>query len=561
MKKYKFTLAAVFGICAVAFIVAATFATDSSFAQTPGSTTNPTVKPRIPHSMFKGGVQGVYQEPALTAEEIAAAQVPGPSPWTKTTNSPPAGAPVGTTLLLTDGRVLAHNDNTPDWYTLTPDNLGSYINGTWTKVASLPAGYMPLYFGSVVLRDGRVLIEGGEYNGGSTQAETTKGAIYDPVANTWTTVFPPTGWTSIGDASLIVLEDGTAMLAEGPDTKQAATFNAQTLTWTSFNHLEKFDINSEEGWTLLPNGTLLTIDTYLPKSAYDKNGVNYEIFNPSTNLWSLAGTTPVQLWSSAKGCGGKAVATHEVGPALLLPNNTVFAVGANQCGRGHTAIYNVASETWTAGPDLPDSGGNHNDAEDAPAALEPNGKMLIQTSRNTGCGVNIPYCPPSTFFEWDGTSLTQVAGPPNAVNDASFQGRLLVLPNGQILFTDGSTDIEVFTPSAGNYSYKPTASPPSAVPRGTSFTLEGTKFNGLSQANAYGDDYQSATNYPIVRITNNATGHVFYCRTHDFSYMGVRYNGAVATTVDVPANTETGASKLQVVANGIPSVKYSILIQ
>ena len=31
---------------------------------------------------------------------------------------------------------------------------------------------------------------------------------------------------------------------------------------------------------------------------------------------------------------------------------------------------------------------------------------------------------------------------------------------------------------------------------------------------AYGDDPQAAANYPLVRITNNRTGHVFYSRPH-----------------------------------------------
>ena len=48
-------------------------------------------------------------------------------------------------LLLTDGRVLVHSEpncggcisNYNHWYTLTPDNTGSYINGTWKQVTSL----------------------------------------------------------------------------------------------------------------------------------------------------------------------------------------------------------------------------------------------------------------------------------------------------------------------------------------------------------------------------------------------------------------------------------------
>jgi hypothetical protein len=96
------------------------------------------------------------------------------------------------------------------------------------------------------------------------------------------------------------------------------------------------------------------------------------------------------------------------------------------------------------------------------------------------------------------------------------------------------------------------------ISRGSSLRLVGFRFNGASQANAYGDDAQAATNYPIVRITNSSTGHVFYCRTHDHSTMAVGYQGPTYTQVNVPANMETGASFLEVVVNGIPSQRYPI---
>ena len=50
----------------------------------------------------------------------------------------------------------------------------------------MPSTYAPLYFASQVLIDGRVLVEGGEYNF-LNQDETNLGAIYDPVKNKWTT--------------------------------------------------------------------------------------------------------------------------------------------------------------------------------------------------------------------------------------------------------------------------------------------------------------------------------------------------------------------------------------
>ena len=64
-----------------------------------------------------------------------------------------------------------------------------------------------------------------------------------------------------------------------------------------------------------------------------------------------------------------------------------------------------------------------------------------------------------------------------------------------------------------------------------------------------------------MRITNKASGHVFYARTHDHSTMGVATGKTpVSTNFDVPAGMETGASKLEVVANGIPSKPADITV-
>ena len=102
---------------------------------------------------------------------------------------------------------------------------------------------------------------------------------------------------------------------------------------------------------------------------------------------------------------------------------------------------------------------------------------------------------------------------------------------------------------------------PAAVVRGSTYRITGQQFNGLSQAASFGDELETATNYPLVRITNNATGHVFYARTHGHSTMGVATGRArVSTNFDVPAAAETGSSSLEVVANGIPSQPVTIMV-
>ena len=48
------------------------------------------------------------------------------------------------------------------------------------------------------------------------------------------------------------------------------------------------------------------------------------------------------------------------------------------------------------------------------------------------------------------------------------------------------------------------------VQPGLTYAITGTQFNGLSQAVGFGDDFQAATNYPQVRITNTTDGKIFF---------------------------------------------------
>jgi hypothetical protein len=472
----------------------------------------------------------------------------GAQTWTPLTHQP--GFIAGTALLLTDGTVMVQQMQTTinglygtgNWWRLTPDASGSYQNGTWTQLTTMPAGHAPHYYASAVLPDGRVVIVGGEYNvnGSQIESETTRGSIYNPTTNTWTSITPPSEVSEIGDAASVVLPNGTFML--GPCRSQITDYllNPSTLTWTATGSVGKADYNSEEGWTLLPNGKVLTVDT--------ESGTNSELYNPSTGSWSSAGSTVVPLAVAGVTPDGHSV-SPEIGPAVLRPDGTVFATGATS----NTAIYNSVSGTWSAGPPL--SGGQ--DIADGPAALLPNGNVLLEASPGF-------FLPPATFYEFDGTSFHGVPGPPNAPGDMSFSGSMLVLPTGQILFTDDTQDVELYT-SSGTYqsAWRPaiTTFPSTVTPGVSGYSLSGTQFNGLSQGAMYGDDTQSATNYPLVRITNNATGHVFYAKTHDHSTMGVATGSAIVSTrFDVPAGIETGPSRLEVVANGIPSASVAVQV-
>ena len=507
-----------FRLVVSASIIAATSVTAAVSAHTP-----------LPRDLVmdpSGHVGRVMRPP--TSNEIRAAR----SVWTPVTAPAPFGSNGGgTAVLMTDGTVMIH-DSEASWYKLTPDNTGSYINGTYSQMASLPSGYGPLYYADAILPDGKLIIEGGEYNFFKS-AETSLGAIYDPVANAWTSVSPPSGWTRIGDAQSAVLSNGTFLLGNCC-LKTQAELNEAALSWTIVG-TGKADANSEESWSLLPSGNVLTVDVL--------NGTpqQSEIFNSSTGAWSNAGNTATEL-----------VEYTEIGPQILLPNGNVLATGAS----GNTALYNLQSGKWTAGPSFPMSNGKQLDIADGPGALLPDGKVLLVASPGA-------YSTPSSFFEYNGKKLVPIAGTPNASQDSSYYFRFLVLPTGQVLVTDGSNDVEIFT--AGGKA-KPAWAPvitsvSTTLVHGSTTSLSGVYLNGFSQAGAYGDDAQAATNYPLVRLTIAATGHVFYARTHDFSSMAVASSATVTTNFDVPASIETGAATLEVVTNGIASKPVSVTIQ
>ncbi len=474
---------------------------------------------------------------AAMAAVLALGTLPGTAAaqtWTKLKNTPPTAA--SAPLLLKDGSVIVQNNDdgsvfTGDWYKLTPDNTGSYVNGTWSKIASMPSGYAPLFYASQVLPNGDVVVEGGEYNGGGGGVWTNKGAYYTYKKNKWAAFNPPPGWANTGDAQSIVLSDGTYMVANPYQGAQSAIYNFASKTWKNTG-TGKADDYDEEGWTLLPSGQVLTVDCWKSTSS--------EIYTNGT--WASAGSTVVNLPDGS---------SKEMGPLVLRPDGTVFAVGAT----GNTAVYTISTGKWAAGPQFPKSGSSFYDEADGPGSLEPSGNVLLAASPGVfNAGVQ--------FFEFDGTKLNKVANTPNAANVSSFQVYLLLLPTGQILQTDFTNDVEIYTPAgSAQQAWAPTiTSFPSTVKHGKKYTITGVQLAGVSAGSAYGDDFQNNVNYPLTRITNTASGHVFYAFTNNLSSPLPQNPNSVTATVTIPKNIEKGPSTLVVAADGIASAPVSITI-
>jgi hypothetical protein len=371
----------------------------------------------------------------------------------------------------------------------------------------------------------------------------------------------PAGLDYIGDVSVVTLADGRVLIGDKL-FKRMWVFDPSTNQWSavSFTGYPSNDF-AEMGFTLLPSGSVLTVDVRNSPASYH--------FNPGTGTFVSDGPTPASLaeltgtplsYGPAQvqtvggvtygpGPAGVYIAPGEIGPSILRPDGSVFWAGAAASGQiAHTAIYHpgaspIAAGSWTAGPNFPAG----EDADDVCAVLLVNGNVLIAGKSDA-------------LYEFDGTSLNRTVAPPTSAV-GTF---LLPLPSGQALVLTPGQGVraKLYTPVGGPQAgWAPTiTSAPAAVVRGQSYPLTGTQLNGLSQAASFGDEFDAPTNYPMVRIRNLATGHISYARTHDHP-MGVATGGALVTThFDVPAGSETGASQLVVVANGIASAPVSVTV-
>ena len=132
----------------------------------------------------------------------------------------------------------------------------------------------------------------------------------------------------------------------------------------------------------------------------------------------------------------------------------------------HSALYTMPPNpgdqgTWAAGPNPPQVNGKDQGADDAPGCLMPNGHVLLALGPVNGSD----FLAPTYFFEFDGTSIVRVADPPNS-SGFPFQGRMMLVPTGQLLFAADTASIYVYTPDGGpDPAWKPVIT---TVPTSTS---------------------------------------------------------------------------------------------
>ncbi|HRI21928.1 MAG TPA: T9SS type A sorting domain-containing protein, partial [Panacibacter sp.] len=242
----------------------------------------------------------------------------------------------------------------------------------------------------------------------------------------------------------------------------------------------------------------------------------------------------------------------ETGAGLLLPDGRAFFIGST----GHTAYYtpsgNTSPGSWAAGPDFPSGQG----APDAPASMLVDGKVLCAVSPKPTSGNHFPT--PTSYYEFNylTNTYTQVSAPAGGLTSpvSAYVTNMLTLPDGKVLFSfQGVATYYVYTPAGAPIAAgAPTLSTVKKNAGSKTYRITGKLFNGISEGTAYGDDWQMATNYPIVRFKSGA--NVYYGRTSNWNSTGVRRGiKADTATFTLPASMPSGVYSLVVIANGFSS--------
>ena len=478
--------------------------------------------------------------------------------WTVSGNGIPAGATItsidslsqvhiSNNATTTDGAdPLTFKGNRPACFGATPSIVvpgGKILAGNLVNTSSFlytpatnswaPAGSKVASYNDQSDEEGWVLLS----NGNVLTYDVTKSIaanngfaeIYNPGLNSWSAISPSDG-TALGALPL---------LSSGP-------------------------LGSELGPVLrLQDGRALVIGA---------NGLT-AIYTPATNTWAAGPTITGAL------NGHTAIFGADDAPAGILPNgHVIFAADAGPASvtstgnttAGSNIITNIPSTaTFQVGWSVVQADGNSDvippnvtiTSVDSPNQIHISDNALT-TNAALGIKFGGTFSSPTQLFDFNPAgSISPLAAAipdPGLATTAAYLTRMLLLPTGQLLFADGTNQLYVYTgdgvpnpalrPVINNFTYT----------GGGIFTLTGKQLNGQSAGADYGDDNQSDSNYPVLRMTNSA-GRVYYCRTTSWSNVAVGTSSATQT-VTVTLNPALPAGNYAMVVSGAGISSFPVAV-
>lgn len=325
-----------------------------------------------------------------------------------------------TATLLQDGRVLVAGGTSSGSYSsgfaplIGNAELYDPTSKTWSTTGSLNTlrlnNHVSFPF-MVTLQNGKALIAGGsDANNNSIDSAE----LYDPATGVWS--YTGNLNTPRRDMSMILLNDGRALIAAGTSGPNSATSLATTELYDPTTGTWSYTANDlavpRDGPTMvkLQDGRILLAGGNQPDYTCTNAA---EIFDPTTNMWSSAGTMPF---------GGVGITL-----TVLLDGRVFGATG--DCGP-HTAtsaVYNPVANAWTPTANVPVT-------PIVGSFLLNNGNVLVR-SGSPDAGINPGTIPPvdevynPSTNTWTTTNLL--------LSDDNEFGSYTQLANGDVLTAGG----------------------------------------------------------------------------------------------------------------------------
>jgi N-acetylneuraminic acid mutarotase len=378
-----------------------------------------------------------------------------------------------TATVLTNGMVLVAGGEVTVGTDLEPIATAELYNpntGAWTATGSMTTNRFE--HSATLLKNGKVLVEGGTATSTSTLNDGTSAELYDPVSGTWSA----TGSMFFGsDENLpaTLLPDGEVLVAGGgigvSGYNPAQIYNPDMGQWVVAGSILGDSALGGNTLTLLPNGQVLLAGNGLGSFGGILNEPSAQLFNPDTawqatgslNIGRYAGYTMTlltngevliaggggytgvesgaELYSSTNGVWtptGDMTGPRKYHTATLLKNGEVLVAGGeddNGNVLSSAELYDPATGQWTA------TGSLNNAREKHQATLLKNGKVLATGLDDLNHDTAELYDPAAKT--WSPTASTKFA-----------TAAAVLLPNGQVLAIDGNGGAELYAPDAAQWT-------------------------------------------------------------------------------------------------------------
>jgi hypothetical protein len=402
--------------------------------------------------------------------------------------------------------------------------------------------------------------------------------LYNPTTNKWTTAAKKV-YDANDEEGLVKLQNGSILTYDiyqslAKNVGYAELYNPSMNTWSS---ISPADGTAHGTLPLLTNTLAYEIGPVLRLLdgrifQVGANGLT-ALYNAATNTWAAGPTVRGTLG------GSPYVYAADDAPAAELPDgHIIFAadagLGLNSKGNivnGSAVVSGISSPAidqvqlyWpVSGTGIPS--GAYISKINTSAKTVTLSANATATATGEAIAFGGPYNYPTELFDFNPETDTISAVSP-AIPDSklsvtpSYEFRMLMLPTGQLLLSDGSSQLWAYTPSGSpSATYLPEISS-IARTAGGAYKLTGTQLTGQSAGSSYGDDVQSDENYPIVSLESSSK-KVYYARTTNWSSVGVA-TGSTTETVDftVPANIPAGTYSLYVSAAGLRSSAKTFVV-